>query len=197
MIWSVACTMVLRACMHTRSLVRVTRSAYTSGLLSGGRTRVAAYVGGVFAKLWCPRAFMSWLWLFACTTSSVRKRTRVLCGACKRTRVCTHARTRAALQTRETETRSGPEPRQITTCVQLDTRNCFSIAAGDSRVPRERPTTSRFRPVIRLRERSAAQFSCFAIASARDLCLLFWCAGISVSNRLKTNGLRHFGSSEI
>ena len=153
---------------------------HTSGLLSGGRTRVAAYVGSVFARLWCPRAFMSWLWLFACTTSGVRKRTRALCGACKRTRT----RTRTALRTRETGTRSGLEPRRITTRVQLDTRNCFSIAAGDSREPRERPTTSRFRPVIRRRERSAAQFSCFAIASSRDLCLLFWCAGISVSNRL-------------
>lgn len=156
-IWSVACTMVLH-----------TRSAYTSGLLSGGRTRVAAYVGGVFAKLWCPRAFMSWLWLFACTTSGVRKRTRALCGACKRTHTRTYTRTRATLRTRETGTRSGLKPRQITTRVQLDTRNCFSIAAGDSREPRECPTTSRFRPVIRRRERSAAQFSSFAIASSRD-----------------------------
>ena len=35
------------------------------------------------------------LWLFACTTSAVRKRSRALCGACKRTHTHTHTHTRA------------------------------------------------------------------------------------------------------
>lgn len=53
--------LLLRTCTHTVTRTRRTQRLYKSGLLSGGRTRVAAYVGGVFAKLWCPRAFMGCL----------------------------------------------------------------------------------------------------------------------------------------
>ena len=106
-----------RTYTHTVARGRVIGSAYASGLLSAGRTRVPAYVGGVFAKLWCPRAFM------VCARTCVHRRT--LCGACS-----VHARACACNVCMRAYAADRTCVQQITTRVQLETRICFLVAGA-------------------------------------------------------------------